>query len=99
LINNQSLIDSRSQRGKSFFWGDSFFFKEKVISACSYGRIECHFGATCTIQDECQCIFNCNETEEVVQDETTGINYPNKCRLNEARCNSYYQPLSSKKGM
>jgi hypothetical protein len=72
------------------------------ISACQYGRIECDFDATCTIQDECQCIFNCNETVgEPVQDESTGTTYPNQCRLNEARCNSYYQPppSSSKKGM
>ena len=61
--------------------------------------MECEFGATCTREDQCRCIFNCDETEEAVQDETSGIMYPNQCRLNEARCNSHYQPTLSRKGM
>jgi hypothetical protein len=70
-----------------------------LFLACQYGRIECEFAATCTEQDECQCIFNCIDNEEPVQDDTTGITYPNQCRLNQARCNSYYQQSLSKKGM
>jgi hypothetical protein len=73
--------------------------KKIVVLACQYGRIECEFNATCTKQDECQCIFNCNDNGESVQDDTTGITYPNQCRLNQARCNSYYQQSLSKKGM
>lgn len=100
LINNQSFIDSRPDRCKKKLVFLKFFSNDKLILACQYGRIECDFSATCTPNDECQCIFSCNDTDELVQDEITGITYPNQCRLDEARCHSYYQPLSSsKKGM
>jgi hypothetical protein len=72
--------------------------KRKSIVACQYGRIECEFGATCTEQDECRCLFNCNNHEEPVQDDTTGITYPNQCQLDNARCHSYYRQSSSGKG-
>ncbi|CAF1530523.1 unnamed protein product, partial [Rotaria sordida] len=65
--------------------------------ACQYGRVECEFNATCTKQDECQCIFNCNDDGEPVQDERTGIMYPNQCRLDQAQCHSYYQQGFSRK--
>ena len=94
LINNQSLFDSRPDRcmNKKRF----FFFNDNLILVCQYGRSECDFGATCTFEDECQCLFHCNATDEPVQDETTGITYPNQCRLDEARCHSYYQSPSKK---
>ncbi len=82
-----------------------FLFKQKqkeklfFFIECQYGHIECEFAATCTAQHECQCVFNCNDDGESVEDNTTGIKYPNQCRLNEAQCNSYYQQSLSKKGM
>ncbi|CAF4806849.1 unnamed protein product [Rotaria sp. Silwood1] len=65
---------------------------------CQYGRVECEFNATCTEQDECQCIFNCNDDGEPVQDDRTGITYPNQCRFDQAQCNAYYQQGFSRKG-
>ncbi|CAF0927203.1 unnamed protein product [Rotaria sordida] len=59
--------------------------------ACLYGHIECEFGAICTKQHECRCLFNCTDDDEYIQDETTGKWYLNKCRLDETRCNSYYE--------
>lgn len=44
----------------------------------------------CTEQNECQCIFNCSDIGEAIQDETTGKWYSNQCRLDQARCDSYY---------
>ncbi|CAF3324637.1 unnamed protein product [Rotaria sp. Silwood1] len=65
---------------------------------CQYGRVECEFNATCTEEDECQCIFNCNDDGEPVQDDRTGITYPNQCRFDQAQCNAYYQQGFSRKG-
>lgn len=60
--------------------------------------MECEFRATCTEQNQCQCIFNCNNDGEPVQDDTTGITYPNECQLDKARCISYYQQSTWRKG-
>ena len=86
------LIDVRENFSLFLFPNVNF------ILACQYGRTECDFGATCTFEDECQCIFHCNDTDESIRDDSTGILYPNPCRLNEAQCHSYYQP-ASKTGM
>lgn len=95
LINNQSTFDFRPDRCKRKISFDFLFlFNDSFILACQYGRIECDFGATCTFEDECQCIFHCNDTEESIRDDSTGIIYPNPCRLTEAQCHSYYQPAS-----
>ncbi|CAF3381609.1 unnamed protein product [Rotaria socialis] len=82
--------DSESMHNQSLF---EFRYERN----CQYGRIECEFNATCTEQDECRCIFDCNDDGESVQDERTGITYPNQCRLDQAQCNAYYQQPFARK--
>ncbi|CAM4778886.1 unnamed protein product [Rotaria magnacalcarata] len=83
--------DSESMHNQSLF---EFRYERN----CQYRRIECEFNATCTEQDECRCIFDCNDDGESVQDERTGITYPNQCRLDQAQCNAYYQQPFARKG-
>jgi len=91
-----SLIDSN----RTEFDFNQSSSNYQFVRACQHGRVNCQFGATCTEQDQCQCIFNCNDEAdgEAVQDDETSMTYPNKCRLNEARCNVYYDKLTSKTG-
>ncbi len=60
------------------------------VVGCLYGDIECEFGAICTEKNECQCIFNCTDDGEDMQEETTGKWDSNKCRFDQAKCNSFY---------
>ncbi|UJR13720.1 hypothetical protein I4U23_000731 [Adineta vaga] len=56
--------------------------------ACLHGVIECKYNATCTKQNECQCIFNCS-------DHTETSNRNNTCRLDQIKCQSYYEKKDS----
>ena len=49
--------------------------------ACS---TECEFGAICNEKNACECVFNCT-------DETPGTGYSNQCRLDQAKCKSFYE--------
>jgi hypothetical protein len=69
------------------------------LLGCQYGRVDCDFSGTCTEDDQCQCIFNCDGDGETVEDEQTGLTYANQCQLDRARCNSYYQQTSPERGM
>ncbi|CAF2581690.1 unnamed protein product [Rotaria sp. Silwood2] len=69
----------------------NFFDKFLFLLACLHGHNECKFGAICTKQNECQCLFNCTDADERIQDEITGKWYLNKCRFDESKCNSYYE--------
>ncbi|CAF1487009.1 unnamed protein product [Adineta steineri] len=65
---------------------------------CEYGRTLCEAQATCTEQNECRCIFNCDDDDEPVQDVETRIISQKQCQLDEAACNSHYQQSSLEKG-
>ncbi len=52
---------------------------------------ECEFGAICTEQNECQCVFNCTDNGERIVDKTSGKWYSNQCQLDQAKCKSFYE--------
>ncbi|CAF0752008.1 unnamed protein product [Adineta ricciae] len=61
---------------------------------CQYGRTECEFRATCTLENECRCLFNCNDQGQSIRDETTGITYPNQCQLDRTRYGLHLKDLA-----